>query len=445
MKRTKRNDLVMIGFMQAQNCTNYVGSWRHPAAADDFMTAAHYQRIARTLEDGKFHMAFFDDRLAMPDIFGNDHEPTVRHGIRAVKMDVVPFVMAMGLATTRLGLGATYSTTYHEPYHVARLFATMDHVLGGRVAWNVVTSLNDGEAANFGADKLLEHDTRYERADEFIEVVLGHWNSWGEGALTLDRATGEFADPALVRRLDHRGKWFRSRGPFTVPRTPQGHPVIIQAGQSGRGKRFAAQWGEVVFAPYKSVESGRAQYRDLKDAVSDAGRNPDTVKIAPPIYAVVGETRALAEEKAAMIDSLRADVDALSLISELTNFDFSKKRLDEPLSDEDLKAMSGQQAITDRVVKAAGTPNPTPQDFITHSRRGTIHEMPVFVGTGADVADQLEDWYVNEACDGFVLAATHRPGSYEDFVRLVVPELQRRGIYQKDYKGRTLRENLGLA
>ena len=176
------------------------------------MTPEYYRRIARTLEDGKFHLAFFDDRLAMPDRFGDDFAESVRHGVRVVKMDPIPVLSVMGAATTRLGLGATCSTTYYEPFHVARMFATLDHMTGGRAGWNVVTSLNDSEAANFGADGVADHDARYDRADEFVEVVLAHWKTWAPDAIVLDRAGGVFADPSKVRRLDHRGRYFRSAG-----------------------------------------------------------------------------------------------------------------------------------------------------------------------------------------------------------------------------------------
>src|SRR5215210_2583581 len=217
--------MTLVAFMQAQNCTNLPSSWRHAATAPDFMTAEYYQRIARTLEDGKFHLAFFDDRLAMPDRYGDDHTECVRHGVRVVKMDLVPLMTAMGLATRHLGIGGTYSTTYYEPFHVARVFATLDHMLGGRTAWNVVTSLNDSEAANFGQAAHLDHDARYDRADEFMEAVLGHWDSWEDDAILFDRERRVFADPAKVHRLEHEGRWFRTRGPFTVPPTPQGRPV----------------------------------------------------------------------------------------------------------------------------------------------------------------------------------------------------------------------------
>ncbi len=443
-KALPRGGIAMIAFLQAQNCSNYPGSWRHPAAPPDFLTAQHYQRIARSLEDAKFHMAFFDDRLAIPDSLGDSFDETVRHGVRAVKMDLIPILTAMGMATSRLGLGGTYSTTYYEPFHVARAFATLDLMVGGRAAWNVVTSLNDSEAANFGQSEHLEHDLRYDRADEFVEVVLGHWSSWADDAIVADRWSGFFAHPDRVRRLDHVGKWFKSRGPFTVPRSPQGHPVIMQAGQSGRGMAFAARWGELIFGSVKDPEAGRKTYRALKDAVSNAGRDPDRVKFAPNIYAIVGETRTIAEERRAFIESLAVPEDSLTLIAEVTNYDFSRVGLDEPLDDAEMAKVGVNLGLKQRVVERSGKRNPTPRDFIEFSRRGTINESPVFCGTAADVADGLEDWFRTEVCDGFVLSATHRPGAYEDFGRLVIPELQRRGLFHQDYAGSTLRENLGL-
>src|SRR6266851_3854357 len=204
--------MAMVGFLQAQNCTNLPASWRHPESRTDFSSADFYREIARVLEAGKFHLAFFDDRLAMPDRFGNDHRHTVERGIRCVKLDPLVVLMTMGMATKDLGLGATCSTTYCEPFHVARLFATIDLMTDGRAAWNVVTSLNDGEAQNMGCEQVIEHDLRYDRADEFMEVVLGHWDSWADDALIVDKVSGRFADAAKVRRLDHVGPYFSSRG-----------------------------------------------------------------------------------------------------------------------------------------------------------------------------------------------------------------------------------------
>jgi FMN-dependent oxidoreductase (nitrilotriacetate monooxygenase family) len=380
----------------------------------------------------------------MPDILGHDHAEAVRNGIRVVKLDLVSILTAMGLATSKLGLGGTYSTTYYEPFHVARVFATLDHMLGGRAAWNVVTSLNDSEAHNMGADDHLEHDLRYDRADEFLEVVLSHWDSWGHDAIIQDRESGIFADASKVRRLDHKGKWFKSRGPFTVPRTPQGRPVLIQAGQSGRGKSFAARWGDLVFVIYPNMEVAKRGYRDFKEQVAVSGRDPATVRICPAVYCIVGETEAAAEEKRALIDGLAKPVDGLSLLSEALNYDFASKGLDDAFTDDELAGIKGLQALRDRVVASSGKRNPTLRDFVEITGRGTIREFPVFCGTPKRVADEMQAWLEGGACDGFVLAATHMPGTYEEFVRLVVPELQRRGVFRKEFTGTTLRENLGL-
>ena len=434
--------MTLVAFLQAQNCSNFVGSWRHPEAAPDFTSPEYYRRVARVLEAGKFHLAFFDDRLAMPDRLGGDHAHTVAHGIRCVKMDPVTVLTVMGMATERLGLGSTYSTTYYEPFHVARVFATLDLMTEGRAAWNVVTSLNDGEALNMGTGAHMEHDLRYDRADEFMEVVLGHWDAWDDDALVVDKKTGLFARPDKVHRLDHVGRFFRSRGPFTVPRSPQGHPVLIQAGSSGRGKRFAARWAETVFVAYPSLAEGKRQYAAMKDDIARHGRDPDRVTLNSIAYPVVGATRAEAEDKMALIESLYREVDGLSLLSEALNFDFARKGPDEPFTTDELASMSGMQAMRDRVVQASGKPAPTVRDFLEITRRGRPREA--IVGGPKEVADRLEQWFVERACDGFVLGGTHIPGTYEDFVRLVVPELQRRKLFHTEYEGATLRENLGL-
>ena len=436
--------MTMVAFLQAQNCTNFVGSWRHPEAMPDFTSPEYYRRLGRILEAGKFHIGFFDDRLAMPDRYGGNHEHTIENGIRCVKMDPVTILTVMGMATERLGLGSTASTTYFEPFDVARKFQTLDLMTNGRAAWNVVTSMNDSEAMNMGRGAHLEHDLRYDRADEFMEVVMGHWNSWEDGAIVLNKETGQFADPKKVHRLDHKGKFFDSRGPFTVPRSPQGHPVIIQAGQSGRGRRFASRWAELVFVAYHGIENGKRDYKIMKDEVAAAGRNPEDLKITAAVYPVVAETRAEAEDMVALIDKLPKDIDKLSLLSEVLNFDFSTKGIDEPFSDEELASISGVQTMRDRVLAVSGKAHPTTRDFIDISGRGTFHDHTRMIGSVKDVADGLEQWFTERACDGFVVAASHVPGAYEDFVKLVVPELQRRGLYHKDYAGVTLRENLGL-
>lgn len=431
--------MTMVGFLQAQNCTNLASSWRHPESRSDFLSADYYQEIGRILERGKFHLGFFDDRLALPDRYGGDHAHAIEHGIRCVKLDPVVVLTAMGMATTRLGLGATCSTTYYEPFHVARQFQTLDQLSGGRAAWNVVTSLNQGEAFNMGRSEVMEHDSRYDRADEFMEVVLGHWDSWEDGALIVDRAGGRFGDPAKVHRLDHRGTHFASRGPFTVPRSAQGHPVIIQAGQSGRGRRFAGRWAEVIFAGGAS----REQYDSIKAEIVAAGRDPEQVHLCTLAYPVCAATGAEAEDRMALIERLPLEIDALSLLSEALDFDFATKGMDDAFTEAELAGMSGIQTMRDRVVRASGKPNPTVRDFITFSGRARPHGA--IVGGPKEVADRLEEMFTGRLCDGFVIAATHVPGSYAEFVDHVVPELQRRGLYHTDYAGSTLRENLGLA
>ena len=432
--------MVLVGFLQAQNCTNLASSWRHPQSRTDSWSPDFYRHIGRVLEAGKFHLGFFDDRLSMPDMYGRNHAHTVAHGIRCVKLDAVTVLAVMGMATERLGLGATYSTSYYEPFHVARVFGTLDLMTKGRAAWNVVTSLNDGEAQNMGREEVIGHDARYDRADEFMEIVLGHWDTWEDDAIVQDKASGLFAKPDKVRRLDYEGRYYRSRGPFTVPRSAQGHPVIIQAGSSGRGKTFGARWGEVIFVVYPNIEVGKCDYAAFKAEVARFNRDPDQVKITHLINTVAAASKNEAEDKWAAIKKLPLEIDALSLLSEALNFDFAKKGMDEPFTDAELDEMSGLQGIRDRVTSVKK--NPTVREFIEISGRGRVHN-PI-VGGPKEVADQLEGWIAAPACDGFVLSATHVPGAYEDFVRFVIPELQRRGLFRKEFAGTTLRENLGL-
>jgi len=293
-----------------------------------------------------------------------------------------------------------------------------------------------------GREEVIGHHLRYDRADEFMEIVLGHWDAWEDDAIVQDKASGLFARPDKVRRLDYQGRYFGSRGPFTVPRSAQGHPVIIQAGSSGRGKLFGARWGEVIFVVYPNVEVGKRDYAQFKADVARFGRDPDQVKITHLINTVAAETKAEAEDKWAEIEKLPLEIDALSLLSEALNFDFARKGMDQPFTESELEEMSGLQGIRDRVVSGGGKKNPTVRDFIRISGRGRVHN-PI-MGGPKEVADQLEQWFAAPACDGFVLSATHVPGAYEDFVRFVVPELQRRGLFRNDYTGTTLRENLGL-
>lgn len=441
MKTTERQ-IALIGFLQAQNCTTIPAAWRHPEARHDVTNVGFYQDIAKILERGLFDLGFFDDRLAMPDMYGGDHRHTVEHGIRCVKLDAVTVLTTMGMATQKLGLGATYSTTYFPPFHVARVFSTLDHMTGGRAAWNVVTSVNDNEARNMGLPQAPAHDVRYDRADEFMEVVHGHWDTWEADAVVADRTTGVYAQGNKVHRLDHTGDHYSSRGPFTVPRTPQGHPVIIQAGQSGRGIEFAARWGELLFMSNPNLSRASENYAQVKAAVEAAGRDPSQVKIANLTFPVVGRTMSEAEDRRAAYDLLPNLIDDLSLLSEGLNFDFSEKELDDPLSPEDVAAMTGIQGIRNQVIEVTGKDTPTLRDFVNVSGRGRLAH-PV-VGGPTELADYFEEWFTTPACDGFVIAGTHMPGAFQDFVDLVVPELQRRGLFRTQYSGNTLRDHLGL-
>jgi len=408
---TSSDRMILIGFLQAQNCSNYPGSWRHPAASGGFMTPEYYQRIARTLEDARFDMAFFDDRLAMPEIYGDSADLAVQHGIRTVKMDPSTVLMVMAMATTRLGLGATYSTTYYEPFHVARVFQTMDLMSRGRTAWNIVTSLNDSEAANFGRELHLDHDERYDRADEFVEIVKSLWTTWDRDALMLDKEADRFADPTKVHRTDYDGEYFKVHGTFPVPQSPQGHPVLLQAGASGRGQTFAGRWAEVVFGAYANKAHGMPQYQALKQAAADAGRDPSEVKIAPAVQVITAETPEAVEEKAKLMDGLARTEDSLALLCEVLNVDFSTRPLDEPFSDKELADMSWQ-SLRDSVITASGKSNPSVNDFVQVSGRGTLKGAPMFKGTPEQVADGLDDWF-GDCCDGFVIMASAVPESYE--------------------------------
>ncbi len=438
---TKRS-MSLVGFMQAGSTTVYAGSWRHPATEHGFLSARYYAKLGRILEEGCFDMMFFDDRLAMPGIYGGSVAEAVRLGARPVKLDLSVVLGVIAGVTDHIGLGATYSTTYYSPFHVARTFATLDHLTGGRAAWNVVTSVNDSEAQNYGFTEHLGHDERYDRADEFLEATTGLWDTWEDGALVLERESGYFADPAKVHELGYDGKWFSVRGPLTVPRCPQGRPVLLQAGSSGRGRDFAARWAELIFTGDLDIDIARSHYKDQKERIAQGGRDPDSVKMLPMLYTVVGESHAHAEEREQVfLNELVDPVASLTLLSELMNHDFSGMALEDPITDELIESVSGVRGLVQNMHRHIGG-TVTLADLAGH--RATLLQGPRFVGTGAEIADQMEHWMAAEACDGFVIAATHCPGAYEDMVRLVVPELQRRGLFRSRYSGSTLRDNLGL-
>ncbi len=270
-----KRSMSLVGFMQAGSTTVYAGSWRHPATEHGFLTASYYAKLGRVLEEGCFDMMFFDDRLAMPGIYGGSVAEAVRLGARPVKLDLSIVLGVIAGVTEHIGLGATYSTTYYSPFHVARTFATLDHLTGGRAAWNVVTSVNDSEAQNYGFNEHLGHDERYDRADEFLEATTGLWDTWEDDALVLDRPSRHLRRPDQgPRARTTTGSGSAVRGPLTVPRSPQGRPVLLQAGSSGRGRDFAARWAELIFTGDPDIEIARAHYKDQKERIAAGGRDP---------------------------------------------------------------------------------------------------------------------------------------------------------------------------
>lgn len=439
----RTDQMSLVAFMQAGSTSVYAGSWRHPATEHGYLDASYYAKIGRQLEEGCFDLMFFDDRLAMPGIYGGSVEEAVRYGARPVKLDLSVILGVLAQTTSRIGLGATYSTTYFAPFHVARTFATLDHLSRGRAAWNVVTSVNDSEAQNFGIESHLGHDERYDRADEFLDVVAGLWDTWEDGAIRHDRLSGQYADPSKVHELGHVGRYFSARGPLTVPRTPQGRPVILQAGSSGRGREFASRWADLIFTGDPGIDVARSHYTDQKARIADAGRDPASVRICPMAYAVVGETESHAKEREDMfLNDLVDPMASLTLLSELMNYDFAQHDLDDPVTDELIASVSGIRGLVQNLRTHIGGDTVTVRDLAGY--RATLLQGPRFVGTGKQVADQMEEWFTGGACDGFVMAATHSPGSYEDIVRMVVPELQRRGLFRTAYTGSTLRDHPGL-
>jgi FMN-dependent oxidoreductase (nitrilotriacetate monooxygenase family) len=415
--------------------------WRNPAGVPAFLSLDYYRRIADTLERGKFDFLFFADRLAVNDRYGGNLEIGVRFGDQdATRMDPVPILGALAATTRYLGLGATRSTSYDAPYHVAREFATLDHLSAGRAAWNVVTSMNDAEALNFGIPEHLEHDLRYDRADEFVELATALWNSWERDALVLDAERGEYADPKRVRYVRHDGRWFQSRGPLNIPRSPQGRPVIIQAGSSGRGKRFAARWAEAIFTIQQTPELMKRFSEDVREELVANGRGRDACKILAAVMPFVGKTRAEAEALRDAHNERIHPLVGLSTLSSHSNFDFSTHPPDVPISDAQSK---GTQGLFEAVKRITREEQLTLADVGMLYGRGVL--VPQLAGTGAEIADYLESVVRADAADGFVISPAFLPDSLDAFVDAVVPELQRRGLFRRDYAGPTLRDHLGLA
>jgi FMN-dependent oxidoreductase (nitrilotriacetate monooxygenase family) len=432
--------LHLGGFQIASQVTHSHAAWRHPASDTRFTTPDYYHRIGRILERGKFDFLFFADLLAAPVRFGDDITEPLRRGTQATAtLDPSIVAASIGAVTSKLGIAITKSATYFHPYELARIFSSLDHITQGRVAWNIVTSLTQSEAQNFGHDNHLDHEFRYERADEFVRTTLELWSSWDPDALVLDKASGVFADPSRIRPVDHDGPYFRSRGPLNVPHSPQGRPVLIQAGSSNTGKDFAARWAEAIFEIDPTPEGRRNYYDDIKSRAVNFGRDPDQVLIFPAFIPFIGETESIAREKQAFHNELADPISGLITLSVHTDHDFSGYDLDAPVED---VQVTGTQGLFDAVRRVADRDNLTLRDVGKLYAQGVL--LPQFVGTAEQVADEIEESFNAREADGFMVSAAQTPGTFNDFVDSVVPELQRRGLFRAEYTGNTLRDHLGL-
>jgi len=418
----------------------HIASWRHPHAhADGGLDFGHYRDLVQTAERGLFDLVFLSDGLGIRIPF-RDADELSRQG-RLVQFEPLTLLSALAVHTTHIGLAATASTSYNEPFNLARKFASLDHLSAGRSGWNVVTSVTDAEARNFNLDRQAEHVARYHRAREFMEVVTGLWDSWEDDAFLYDKESGRFFDPEKLHILGHKGEHFQVRGPLNVARPPQGHPVIVQAGSSPDGQDFAARWAEVVFTVQQTLDGAQAYYRGLKKQVADYGRDPDQVKILPGAFIVVGRTQAEAEDKYATLQDLVDPVVGLGMLSyQLGMVDISGYPLDGPLPE--LPPTEGSTSKQQLIYDKARREGLTIRELYLSVAAGRGHRF--LLGTPETIADELEDWFVNEAADGFNIMPDYHPGGLEAIVDLLVPELRRRGLTRTEYEGRTLRENLGL-
>jgi FMN-dependent oxidoreductase (nitrilotriacetate monooxygenase family) len=422
----------------------YVGQWQHPFNAPNFLERSSFESIARTLEQGCFDLIFMPDSITMPEGVGASYATAARTGIQgAIQVDAVLAMVAMAGVTKHIGLGATMSTTYQHPYNIARSMGTLDLLSGGRAAWNIVTSASSSQPQNFSLASMASWDERYDAADEVAEVVTALWDSWDADALVIDKESGLFADPEKIHRIDYEGRFQKVRGPLALPRSAQGRPVLMQAGASDRGLAFGARWGEIVFAIQDSVASMKAFRDNIRSRAAESGRDPDSLKMVAAVQPIIGENEAIAREKQAYLREHVSIDGALGLMSTFSGVDLTQFPLSEPLDTiiASVGGFSGRgtakllQQVYDRGVRTLGE---AAREF------GMSEMTPQIVGSPEQVAEQLREIFDAEAVDGFVIVPAAYPGTYEDFVRGVVPALQRMGVHRSSYPGTTLRDTLGL-
>ncbi|MEE8332638.1 MAG: LLM class flavin-dependent oxidoreductase [Alphaproteobacteria bacterium] len=414
----------------------HTGAWRYPGAFTDAnFNFAHMKRFAQTLERGKFDAFFMADHLAVL----NMPMDALRRSATVTSFEPMTLLSALAVVTEHLGLVATGSTTYDEPYHVARRFSSLDHISGGRAGWNIVTTSNPNASMNFGREDHLEHAERYRRAREFYDVVTGLWDSWADDAFIRDVESGSYFDPDRLHVLNHKGKYLSVRGPLNIGRPVQGYPVIVQAGASNDGRQLAAETAEAVFTAQSDIAAGQAFYADVKGRMEKVGRNRDHLKILPACMVVIGDTVEEAREKRALLDSRVHYESAIASLSIAIGHDASKFDPDGPLPE--IPESNASKSGRDRAIKAATEENLTVRQL---AQRLGGHSSLSLVGTPETIADSMEEWLMGDACDGFTIQFPFLPEGLDDFVDRLVPVLQRRGLFRTEYEGKTLRENLGL-
>ncbi|HLW04284.1 MAG TPA: LLM class flavin-dependent oxidoreductase [Azoarcus sp.] len=413
-------------------CGHHRGAWRHPdSAVERIDDVAFYEELARTAERGKFDAVFFADGYTPEN---------VADGPRWL-FEPLTLLAALARATTHIGLISTVSSTFFTPFHAARMVASLDHLSGGRIGWNVVTSMFDAEARNHGYASMPAHDWRYARAEEFIAAALALWDSWEDGAILADRE-GEWAVPERVVPIHHHGDHFDVDGPLTVPRMPQGHPVLFQAGASEQGRALAARRAEAIYAVAWDLEAAQRYYRDIKRRVREAGRS-DPVPVMPGLVTYVASTEDEARAKQRELDELLPAPSALRQLSTFIGQDCAEWDLDAPVPElPPLEAFTGPQGRYATVLRIIETERPTLRGLLGRLAAGGGH--CTMVGTPTSIADRMEHWFRNDGADGFNLMPPTLPGSLEDFVDQVVPELQKRGLFRREYTATTLRGHLGL-
>lgn len=436
---TQRNGHLHLGaFLYPTG--HHIAAWRHPhASADAGSNFAHFAELAQAAEAAKFDLIFLADGSGTR---GDDPQFLSRTAHSYVaQFEPVTLLSALAAITRRIGLVGTASTSFNEPYHIARKFASLDHISGGRAGWNLVTSSSEHEARNFGFDEHLAHARRYERADEFADVVSGLWDSWDEDAFLRDKASGRYFDPDKRHVLDHRGAFFKVRGPLNVARSPQGHPVTVQAGSSEAGKELAARTAEVIFTAQQTLDDAVAFYADVKGRMARHGRHPDSLRIMPGVMPIVGRTEAEARAKFDELQTLIDPVVGLAMVSTLTGgFDLSAYPLDGPIPE--LPETNASRSRQTLMIELARRENLTIRELYRRIAGARGHWQ--LVGTPAQIADALEERFVHYGADGFNVMPALLPDSLNDFIELVLPELRRRGRFRSEYEGHTLREHLGL-